>query len=108
MSRLQLFCPSEDADRVVPPRTHSRLAAAPAVIPFRSRRSLNASADPMIGALLRAQTIRKNQSCPDCGHPVVVPIELNDAGLNRNGMPIPGTATLVGFHCNACASEWPV
>ena len=44
---------------------------------------------------------------PDRSHPIVEPIELDNGILNRNRMPIPGTATLVGFHCHGCQREWP-
>jgi hypothetical protein len=56
----------------------------------------------------RARRIHNNNRCPHCSHPLVEPIELDDAILNRNRMPIPGTATLVGFHCHGCQREWPV
>ena len=55
----------------------------------------------------RARTLHENRCCPQCDHPVVEPLELDDAILNRNNLPIPGTATLVGFHCMRCHSEWP-
>jgi hypothetical protein len=55
----------------------------------------------------RAHTIFRNQCCPTCRRRVVEPIELADALFNRNNLPIPGTATLVGFHCCACEREWP-
>jgi hypothetical protein len=55
----------------------------------------------------RARTLHQNRHCPQCYQPRVEPLELDDAVLNRNGMPIPGTATLVGFHCLHCHSEWP-
>ena len=61
----------------------------------------------MIDVLIRAQKIRDNRQCIDCGHPIVEPLELNDGCQNRNGMVIPGTATLVGFHCASCDAEWP-
>jgi len=56
----------------------------------------------------RARRLYHNNRCPHCSHPMVEPIELDDAIMNRNRMPIPGTATLVGFHCQGCNHEWPV
>ena len=39
----------------------------------------------------------------------IEPIELQDAVISpKNRLPIPGTATIVGFHCNDCGTEWPV
>lgn len=55
----------------------------------------------------RAHLLHANRHCPYCGHPIVEPLELRDAALNRNRLPIPGTATLVGFHCHDCQAEWP-
>lgn len=55
----------------------------------------------------RARTLYANRCCPTCTYPIVEPVELDDAMVNRNGQPIPGTATLIGFRCDACDSEWP-
>ena len=57
----------------------------------------------------RARAIRSNSRCPFCDTANVEPIELDDAVISpRSRLPIPGTATLVGFHCHACEAEWPV
>ena len=58
--------------------------------------------------ITRARLLFDNRCCPTCGYPVVTPIELNDGQLSRNRLPIPGTATLVGFRCNGCDAEWSV
>lgn len=58
--------------------------------------------------ITRARHLFANRSCHSCGYPVVVPLELNDSQLNRNHLPIPGTATLVGFRCCGCHAEWSV
>lgn len=58
--------------------------------------------------ITRARHLFANRTCRSCGYPVVVPLELNDAQLNRNHLPIPGTATLVGFRCCGCRTEWSV
>ena len=58
--------------------------------------------------ITRARVLFSNRTCPSCHYPIVTPIELNDGKLNRNGLPIPGTATLVGFHCDSCHREWSV
>ena len=65
---------------------------------FKGHRELN--------VLDRARTLHINRICPQCGDADVEPLELNDAIINRNNLPIPGTATLVGFHCNDCHIEW--
>jgi hypothetical protein len=56
----------------------------------------------------RARLEHHNQRCRQCGRVTVETIELEDALLDRRGMPIPGTATVVGFFCNACRHDWPV
>ncbi|MEZ6049388.1 MAG: hypothetical protein R3C11_28175 [Planctomycetaceae bacterium] len=55
----------------------------------------------------RAKLINANRECPCCNSASVVPVELDNALRNRNNLPIPGTATLVGFHCTICNNEWP-
>jgi hypothetical protein len=57
----------------------------------------------------RARLIRENSKCPGCERHDVEPLELDDAQISsRSRLPIPGTATLVGFRCNDCGCEWPV
>ncbi|MCA9098797.1 MAG: hypothetical protein KDA36_10430 [Planctomycetaceae bacterium] len=58
--------------------------------------------------LTRTKIVHRNRCCRYCDSPSVVPIQRNDAVMNRNGMPIPGTATLVGFRCRRCSAEWRV
>lgn len=56
----------------------------------------------------RARLLFANRRCFACGYPVVLPIERDDAVLNKCGQPIPGTATLEGFRCEGCHAEWSV
>jgi hypothetical protein len=78
---------------------------APVILPFAR---LNYSSDcRLLDPLSRARTIHANRCCCNCGYPVVEPIELDDSIMNRNRLPIPGTATLVGFRCDRCHLEWP-
>ena len=103
MSHLKLYRPA-DGNRVF--RFDD---PEPATLPFkphfqsrqksRARRSLN--------GVERARILHENRSCPHCQHPMVEPLELDDAIYNKSGLSIPGTATLVGFHCLNCHSEWP-
>lgn len=109
MSRLKLYWPDEQAERGLTPPAEPRIADEDAaILPFRSRRAVEIASGPMLEVLVRAQLIRENRCCPHCEHPVVEPIELQDALVNRSGLPIPGTATLVGFRCESCLNEWPV
>lgn len=55
----------------------------------------------------RARSLRTNDCCPRCRRAQVEPLELADGLRTRNNLPIPGSATLVGFHCNSCHWEWP-
>ncbi len=56
----------------------------------------------------RARLKHRNQSCPKCHRVTVEAVEADDALLDRRCEAIPGTATVVGFFCNACRHEWPV
>ncbi|GIX03479.1 MAG: hypothetical protein KatS3mg113_0485 [Planctomycetaceae bacterium] len=59
-------------------------------------------------AVERARLMFQNRRCPGCGYPIVLPIELDDAVIDRSGLPVPGTATLVGFRCQGCQTEWSI
>lgn len=56
---------------------------------------------------VRARNELRNRVCPNCSRVTVEPVELHDGLLDKNGGFIPGSATLVGFSCNACGHEWP-
>ena len=56
--------------------------------------------------LARTRAVYRNKRCRDCGRPTVQPIERDDALLGKNRLPIPGSATLVGFSCQYCRNEW--
>ena len=81
----------------------------PATIPFPrlfgNLKTRNAASD---SALNRARLVHENRQCPCCNSVAIDPMELNDFHLNGAGKPIPGTATIVAFHCNHCLHEWPV
>jgi hypothetical protein len=108
MSRLKLYWPEEVSDRGIPAVAEASTERESSVLPFRPRHARATAPAAILPALIRAQLLRDNRSCPCCTHPIVEPIELNDARVNRSGLPIPGTATLVGFHCDGCDHEWPV
>ena len=105
MSQLRLYRPAR-------PETQDRLSGyreagdAPIIVSFPAtyaRLRRGAVMNPHV----RARVLYENRCCPKCRHPVVEPLELNDSLFNRNNLPIPGTGTLVGFHCEKCHSEWP-
>lgn len=100
MSRLKLYRPEgrEAGERFGDPD--------PPIVPFRRHRN-RAGRNRLVEATSRARTLHANSRCPVCRHPVIEPIELNDGARSRNNLPIPGTATLVGFRCERCESEWP-
>lgn len=108
MSRLKLYLPDElsRCEALAPSETKRD---DDMILPFRGRnRIAGISSQRTLDVLVRAQLLRDNRECPECGHPLVEPVELNDARVSRNGMPIPGTATLVGFRCCSCEIEWAV
>lgn len=108
MSRLKLYWPEEVSDRGTAAVAEASADRDVSVLPFRPRGARPVDSASILPALMRAQLLRDNRTCPCCTHPVVEPIELNDACVNRSGLPIPGTATLVGFRCGSCEHEWPV
>lgn len=63
-------------------------------------------ADDAYRAIRRARMEYHNQSCPSCGRTTVEPIEMADSRIGRNNCLVPGTATVVGFSCNACHEMW--
>ena len=102
-------------------RLHLRLYEPPAddptveqievrdIIPFQSRNRTTIISGRLTAPVDRARIIRENAVCPECSASDVEPLELQDAMISpKNRLPIPGTATIVGFHCNDCETEWPV
>lgn len=80
----------------------------PAILKFpRLRIAPHTQTAPEPAVVRRAKLLHLNSCCPDCKSVAVDPIELNDAMLNIQRRPIPGTATVVAFHCNRCFHEWP-
>ena len=108
--RLRLFTPTDDA--VMETEDSSPIPAIESpedILPFeRSRRAVIFSGRFM-PAVDRARLIHQNGTCPECSHQDIEPLELADSMISpRNRLPVPGTATIVGFHCNDCGTEWPV
>ena len=104
MSQLKLYQPDEVH------HGHRMLRiddAEPPILSFQrhASRLRNRSSLQIVA---RARAMYENRRCPECTHPVVRPVELEDAAMNRSRLPIPGTATLVGFHCERCSAEWSV
>ena len=98
MSLLSVFWP-EECD------SPSNLADEPMILPFsRSRQQ----SPPRMDVIARARTLFQNRRCRECGYPVVKPLELTDGLVNLSGLEIPGTATLIGFQCQACDAGWSV
>lgn len=98
MSQYRVLWPDEAVDQDSP---HE-----PVILQFRYTEAK--SVPGRMDVITRARLLFENRRCESCGYPVVMPIELNDAEVNRNRQPIPGTATLVGFRCCGCRSEWSV
>lgn len=103
MTRLRVYSGPEN-------RVSSRFSSAerPGVIPFSSlvaRRNRVAAAAAVLD---RARALHENRSCKNCGCSGVEPVTLNDGLRDGSGQYVPGSATLVGFHCTQCRTEWPV
>ncbi len=104
---LRLFQPSDSESESLPLPQASDVFED--IIPIdRARRSVVLSGRFM-PAVDRAKLIHRNSECPECHKHDIEPLELDDALMSsRTRLPIPGTATIIGFHCNDCGSEWPV
>ncbi len=81
----------------------------PHLLPFHSGRKATVISGRFTAPAERARIIHDNSSCPECEFTDVEPLELEDGLISsRNHRLVPGTATIVGFHCNNCRTEWPV
>ena len=101
MSRLSVYWPEETNFTDI-------VRDEPRILPFpKLQRVAEAQSLPM-DVVTRARILYANRKCRECGYPVVEPIELEDSMTNSSGLSIPGTATLIGFHCCGCQNEWPV
>lgn len=112
MSMLRIFRPEDDATPspqsttvVAETATAMNDESEPVFLNFEewSRRLRGDSAMP----LHRSRKIHVNCQCPECRSALVVPLVLNNGRQDRSGDEVPGTATLVGFRCDVCLTEWP-
>ena len=79
------------------------------VIPLERNRTATIISGRFTAPVDRARIICDNSVCPECSGVDIQPLELQDAMISpKSRLPVPGTATIVGFHCNACSTEWPV
>lgn len=107
MSRLhlRLFQPPVEEDQTATEPKHEPRN----ILPFESPGQTTILSGRYTAPVERSRVIHNNAACPECDGLSVSPIELDDAVISpKNRLPIPGTSTIVGFHCNDCASEWPV
>lgn len=104
MSRLSVYWPDECAT------VSTAVTDEPRIIQFPRPRYLSSritnDETPRLDVISRARLLFANRQCRHCGHPIVEALELDDAQVNRQGLEIPGTATIIGFHCHACDAEW--
>jgi hypothetical protein len=105
MSALRVVWPDEDLAGSMAPSGGVALYN-PDILPMAKYTSTRRSI--RFDVIARARTLFANRTCPTCDYPVVTPVELDNATHNRNGQPIPGSATLVGFHCEGCGEEWSI
>ena len=101
--KLRIFEPPAET-----PEPEEQLEARD-ILPFASRSRTTIISGRMTAPADRARIIRDNAVCPECAKFDIEPVELQDAIISpKSRLPIPGTATIVGFHCNDCSTEWPV
>lgn len=84
---------------------HLAEVSEPHILPFRRGPRPTGTEQDIV---TRARLIFANRECPHCQRPTVEPVELDDAIYNRNGLPVPGSATLIGFECQSCDHEWGI
>ncbi|MBM4076496.1 MAG: hypothetical protein FJ267_12765 [Planctomycetes bacterium] len=106
MSRLSVFWPEDSGSR------SAAILDEPRILPFRKPvlrfQKPDYKHQQMPDVISRARVIYDNRQCRECLSPVVELVQLDDAMVNRQGLNIPGTATLVGFHCLSCDHEWRI
>ena len=79
------------------------------IIPFESHKQTTIISGRYVEPVERARLLSDNSVCPECDRANIEPLELADGVISpKSRLPIPGTATIVGFHCNECGTEWPV
>jgi hypothetical protein len=106
MSRLSVYWPEETYSLVNNFDDHS--IDERQILPFPLEATDPDLPPHPMDIITRARLLFSNRTCRGCSYPVVEPIELADAVTNRNGLAIPGTATLIGFRCCGCEAEWGV
>lgn len=104
--QLRLYSPPQDADEQ---DSGFEVDDNADVIPFETARRSLIFSGRFPEPARRAQLIRSNSTCPNCAQHDIEPLELEDAVISpKSRLPVPGTATIVGFHCHDCGAEWPV
>lgn len=86
------------------PDAESTSEALAEILPF----PVKYARDSAIHVLKRSQTITENRKCPACKARSIQTIELHDGIKDVWRYTVPGTASLVGFRCDGCGTEWPV
>lgn len=111
MSCLKLYAPQDEEVSAIP-----QLAVfdpdlsdddEPQILSWRIRAG-HAHRHSAMELIARCRLLRSHRCCRECGRPTVQPVEHDDALLGKNRLPIPGTSTLLGFHCASCHAEWSV
>ena len=92
MSQLKLYCPDD-----------ALVGDEPVVLSF-AEHAARARTIPMGSA--RRAFVHDADDCPYCDDEAIIPLEIGHS-RRANGYPIPGTGTLVGYHCDGCHAEWP-
>ena len=117
MSRLSVYWPDECAAVSAAALDEPRLLQFPRSRrgPFVESRSVEDhpaahhvayKEAPRLDVIARARLLFSNRLCRHCHSPVVEPLQLDDAQVNRQGLEIPGSATIIGFRCHSCDAQW--
>lgn len=104
MSILKIYYPEETPSETTVSQPETQSMILPFQRAFSRQPRLQRQTDWVLN---RARTLFQNQQCPACNSAAVEKLELRDGLLNRRNRLIPGTATVVGFRCESCDTEWP-
>jgi hypothetical protein len=112
MSCLKLYAPAEiDVEE---PRfsiyvdPSDREGADPEILSWNriSTHTRRDNPSSLMELLTRTRVLYRNKRCRSCDRPTVEPVEMDDAVVSKSRLPVPGSATLVGFQCQYCRHEW--
>lgn len=109
MGYLRIYAPDDatfHVDPCDPYQESEHPGESPEVLPLHASRMGIHWPTSQIELIQRSRLLHENRKCRHCHRPVVQLIHNNDAFQGRGQLPVPGTATLLGFRCEYCRRVW--